>query len=207
MTSHSKKPNNLKSWLNDYFSIVVILVLVLFFFLSYWLVLGPKFFSTKTTIKAEISGEERLYTSSQNKLATLMDIQKVYQNIKTSDLQKFNTVLPPKYVPERLFGELAEIVQSGGWIVSNITFIPNVIQIAGKSKSEIARARLAANRPGLKKVNFTLSVSAINYPGLKRLLHLLENNLRLIDINSLKFSPSAHTVVLNLTTYYYKTAQ
>ena len=92
--SRQKNHNNLILWLNDYFNIIMAVIFILFLSLAYWLLLGPKFFTTQTEIKTNIVKEENSYADSQKRLATLLDIQKVYQNIKTSDLQKFNSVLP-----------------------------------------------------------------------------------------------------------------
>lgn len=200
-----KNHNNFSFNLGDYANVLIIIILILFSIAAYALILGPKFSNTKEAIHLSIQGNEKLYASSQKKLAVLSDIQKVYQNIKPSDLQKFNTVLPGEYVPERLFGELGEIVKNGGWLVNSIKFAP-AINTQGKSRRQIAQILATTNRPGLKEIKLSLTVSAIDYPGLKRLLSSLEDNLRLIDVQDVEFSPTAHTATLKLITYYYRTA-
>jgi len=200
-----KNYSNLMLLFNDYFSVVIIIVLILFFAGAYLLVLNPKFIATQDAIRANISSEENLYAVSQKKLAVLLDIQKVYENIKPTDLQKFNSVLPGFYPADKLFGELEEIVSTGGWLVDGISF--DVTD--GKAPTDpkkVTKSILTdlSQYPGLEKINVTLSVSAINYAGLKRLLHLFENNLRLTDVTNVSFSPSDRTADLILNTYYYK---
>ncbi len=152
-----KNNNNFSFNLGDYVNVLIIIILVLFSLVTYWLILGPKFSNTKEAIRLSIRGNEKLYASSQKKLAVLSDIQKVYQNIKASDLQKFNTVLPGKYIPERLFGELGEIVKNGGWLVSDIKFAP-AINTQGKSRRQIAQILASANHYGLKEIKLSLTV-------------------------------------------------
>jgi len=96
--------------------------------------------------------------------------------------------LPSVYVPERLYGELEEIFASGGWSLNEVKFSNN------KDETEY---------PGLAQYDVTLSVSSIDYSGLKNLLHLLENNLRLIDVTNLSFSPDNNAATIGLRTYYY----
>ncbi|MFA6995608.1 MAG: hypothetical protein WC249_04390 [Patescibacteria group bacterium] len=200
-----KNRSTLLSWLDDYFNIVMIGVLFLFLFLAYWLVLSPKFLSVQDSIKTSLTSEEKLYASSQKKLAALSDINKVYEKIKlTADLQKFNTVLPGSYAPERLFGELEEIITTGGWVLDNISI--NTSNNAS-STDNTAKTGKTNTVSGLEKINVTLAVSGINYTGFKRLLRILETNLRLMDISSVNFSPSNNTVNLNLVTYYYQTVR
>lgn len=205
-----KNRSDFISWVDEYFNLIMVGVLILFLFLAYWLVLGPKFLSTQETIKNSLAREERLYVSSQKKLAALADINKVYEKIKlTADLQKFNSVLPGSYVPERLFGELEEIIRAGGWVPDDIKISsPSATSsIANTVKANKANTEALVIYPGLEKVNITLSISAINYAGFKRLLRILENNLRLMDITKVDFSPADGTVNLNLTTYYYQAVQ
>jgi len=183
--------NSLNHWLNNYFNAVLAGVLILFLLLAYWLILAPKFQETQADIQANIDAQESLYALSQQKLTDLQATAAIYQAINPADLNKFNSVLPDRYVPERLFGELEDIVGSGGWLVTDIGITP-----AAPSGSD----------GKLWQIGVHLDVSGLDYKGVKTLLRLLENNLRLMDVTQINFSPSGNSATINLLTYYYHAA-
>jgi hypothetical protein len=196
-----KNQNSLNLFLNNYFNALLAGVLILFFILADAFLIIPKFVATQEAVQTKINEEQNLYSASQRKLASLRAVGDIYSKINPADLQKFNGVLPDSYVRERLFGELEETVAQGGWLVNNITLSAGSAATAASATSTLAQI----NDPALQAVNVELSIATIDYSGLKSLLRLLENNLRLLDITSVKFSPGASTVDLTLTTYYYQT--
>ena len=56
----------------------------------------------------------------------------------------------------------------------------------------------------LVTVNVTLAIKGTNYESFKSLLSAFENNLRLMDIVQINFSPSAQTTQMNVNVYYSK---
>jgi len=190
-TRHPQNHNNLNNWLNSYFNAALAGVLLVFLLLAYFLFLGPKFDATKAAIEANIADQENLYVLSQRKLANLKAVAAVYDSIRAADLAKFNGVLPDAYVPERLFGELEEMAASGGWLIKEVTVTPVGVSAADRR---------------LGQISVELSMSGLDYIGFKRFLRLLENNLRLMDVSSLEFSPSDNSANITLTTYYYQPA-
>ena len=54
---------------------------------------------------------------------------------------------------------------------------------------------------GLREVNIALNLSGGDYVALKNFLVDLENNLRLMDVVSLNYSPEAGSNILNIRTY------
>ena len=204
----AKKQNSLNVFLNDYFNIILALVLVLFLFLSYLVFLGPKFRATQEAISANTEEKKVLYETTQKRLANLKAVADVYSKISAADMQKFNSVLPDAYVRERLFGELEEIVEQGGWLISSIsispaedTKAPASAGVAGAS-GNAAATPLISNKIGT--VSLQLSIAAIDYAGFKNLLRILESNLRLFDVTNVSFSPDDDSANIVITTYYYK---
>jgi len=190
-----KNQNTLNSFLDNYFNAILAGGLILFLVASYIFFLAPKFQATQAAINADIAEQRDLEASSQQKLVNLKALAEIYQKIDPNDLQKFNSVLPNDYVPERLFGEIEEIISRGGWLLGTLSI----------SKSADS-ATAASSNPRLGTISLGLSLSAVDYSGLKNLLKMLENNLRLFDVTSVSFSPSSNSASLVLTTYYYKPA-
>lgn len=213
-TNNHKNHNTLNSFLHNYFNLFLAGVLILFFVLSYWFLLGPKFQATKMAIEENIVEQERIYLSEKKKLADLQTIVELYKKINPADLQKFNGVLPSSYVRERLFGELEEIVGRGGWSINSLEIIPekdlskpaapSTTGNGGTAASETAQALFLNKAKDIGQINLTLSLSGIDYAGLKSFLRLIENNLRLFDITSVDFSPTTGVATFKITTYYYQ---
>ncbi|HNX11187.1 MAG TPA: hypothetical protein PKI61_03525, partial [bacterium] len=57
---------------------------------------------------------------------------------------------------------------------------------------------------GIGMMRVSVSVANIDYPHLKKLLGLIEHNLRLTDVQDLSFNPAEKTAALHLSTYYFK---
>ncbi|MCX6794584.1 MAG: hypothetical protein NTY31_01095 [Candidatus Falkowbacteria bacterium] len=205
-----KNQNSLNLFLNNYFNIILAVVLILFLFFAYLVFLSPKFRATQAAISANTEEKQLLYETTQKKLASLKIISEIYQKISPSDLQKFNSVLPDSYARERLFGELEEIISRGGWLISSITISPE--EVAAKAPAPVVNedgtsnpaSAATLNNKKVGTVSLQLSLTAIDYPGFKNLLRILENNLRLFDITSVEFSPEADAATVVITTYYYQ---
>jgi len=189
---NQKNQNNLNLFLNNYFNALLAGALILFLAVAYLVFIGPKFRATQTAIQANLEEQQRLLSDNQKKLANLKSLIELYKKINPADLQKFNNVLPDSYVPERLFGELEEIIGRGGWLVSNI---------------RISRPEETAEIKNPGQLSLELSLGGIDYSGLKNFLRLMENNSRLFDITAVSFSSSGNSARIVLTTYYYKVAK
>lgn len=198
-----KKQNTFNIFLNDYFNIVLAGVLIFFLGISYFIFLMPKFRSTQEAIQANTEEKQLLFENTQKRLANLQAISEIYNKINPVDLQKFNSVLPDNYIRERLYGELEEIIGSGGWILSSVTISPpeSNIQAPVVAGKEIPSPSSGKN---VGAIELKLSINAVDYAGFKRLLRVLESNLRLFDITEIQFSPSGNSAAITLTTYYYQ---
>jgi hypothetical protein len=206
---NAKNQGTLSSLFNEYFQVFLIGIMVVCLVLAYFLLLGPKLRATQLAIQANIDQQEQLYANQQKKLANLRAIAALYQKIDSADLQRFNMVLPDKYVPEKLFGELEEIASQGGWLLSEIDLLSAAdsdkqLTVTDEEGNTIAVAPPVAADKNLGTVNLKLTFGAVDYAGFKNLLRLLENNLRLFDITEVNFSPAASSATIFLKTYYYQ---
>lgn len=197
--------NSLNIFLNEYFNLLILLVLVVVFALAYVLFIGPKFQLTTTTIKENIEGQKRLYAEQEKKLRDLKTVKTVFDNISPADLKKFNGVLPDKYIKEQLFGELEEIVVKNGYLISSMNVTgDDEVDPSGK---EMPAAGVPTDTGRVGKVTVTVTIGAIDYQGFKTLLKTFEMNSRLFDIESVSFSQSGNSAQLEFVTYYYKPVQ
>lgn len=205
ITRVQKNQNSLNLFLNNYFNIIILFIAITALVVAYFIVIKPKYDETMAAIQANIEQQQKLYSDQQKKLNSLKTVSDLYSKISSSDLKKFNGVLPDDYVKERLFGEMDEIIKQNGFILNSVQI--NKAEKKDETKKALSEEERAAAAPVIKtnvsEITIQLSLSAVNYTGFKNLLKLLETNLRLFDVTQVNFSPSDNAVSLSLTTYYY----
>ncbi|QQG52167.1 MAG: hypothetical protein HY931_02350 [Candidatus Falkowbacteria bacterium] len=197
--------NSLNIFLNEYFNLLTLLVLLVVFALAYFLFIGPKFKLTQAAIRENIESQKKLYAEQEKKLRDLKTVKEVFDNISPADLKKFNNVLPDNYIKEQLFGELEEIVVKDGFLITTMSVMSDdAVDVDG---NPMPAAGAPTDNEKIGKVTVTVSIGAINYQGLKTLLKTFEANSRLFDIESVSFSEAGNSAQLEFVTYYYKPAQ
>lgn len=201
MNIEIKKNNKVSKVINDNFDFVIIFIIIFIFIISYFSVIGPKYQSTITSLRENINNQEKIYLEQKVRLDNLKIAFNLYEEIKKNrltDVRKVNAVIPNDYSKERLFGEVERIISSSGFLLSSI----NITREDSAVPSTNSFGEAVPKTVGRMKIS--IAVGAIDYSGLKNLLITLENNNRLMDIQSVAFSPSAKTVNLEIYTYYYK---
>jgi hypothetical protein len=152
-------------------------------------------------ISDNISSHQKILQAEKIKLASLQTAIADFNKIDQVDLDRVNAILPNNYDKELLYGEIEEIIVKSG-------YEPTLISISkeddalkeGATPPKIVVPKVS-DKIGL--VNISINISAIDYAGLKNLLDVFENNLRLIDVEKVALTPDK-TVNLQLVTYYYK---
>jgi len=199
-----KKNNVFTQALNDNFDALLIGVVLIIFLGAYFFLIQPKYQATITTIKTNIANQEKIYFDQKTKLNNLKAAAALYEEIKKDnlgDVRKVNAVLPSDYVKERLFGEIEEIINQSGFLVDSL----EISREEMTKESPLTQNSLGESLPkNIGRVRIVASVGAVDYAGLKNLLFTLENNIRLLDIDKISFSPTAKTATLEIYTYYFK---
>jgi hypothetical protein len=193
------KQNYINNLLNKYFNLFVVIFVSFLLFLSYSFLLRPKADETINAISENISSHEKLLQAEKNKLASLQAAVIAYNTINPTDLARVNAILPDAYDKEALYGELEEIIKKNGFIPTSITLVRED-DIPAKDANN-PKAAKPVTKVGV--VNVTLDVASIDYAGAKKLLGILENNLRLIDIKDINLG-GERSATFNFSTYYYK---
>lgn len=198
------KKNYINSLLNNYFNLFVVVLVTFLLFMSYSLLLKPKLDETTNAISENISSHEKLLQAERNKLLSLQEAIDSYKNIDKIDLDRVNGILPNEYNKEALYGEIEEVIKQNGFIPTSITLTKEgetKENNTGASASTGVTASKVSSKIGT--VNISLNIASIDYAGMKNLLGILENNLRLLDIKQLSLGDGT-SANLELVTYYYK---
>jgi secreted Zn-dependent insulinase-like peptidase len=200
-TRKQKNLNARNTFLNKYFNLIIAVIVIFILFFGYLFVIMPKYNNTKLLIKSNISEQKKLYAQQKRKLDSLRILNELFNKVPVEDINKFNSVLPSKYQAETLFGEFEEIISDGGWTLNSISWTDLASEEENLGEEE---ANSLVNKEGnIGIIELNLQIQNLDYAGVKRLLKVLESNLRLFDIVSLSFSGES-SANLTLYTYYYE---
>lgn len=197
------KKNYINNLLNNYFNLFVVVFVSFLLLISYFLLLKPKVTETTNSISENISSHERLLQAEKTKLANLQEAVRAYQNINKDDLTRVNSILPDEYNKEALYGEIEEIIKQNGFIPTSIALVKEGETTKEGGAQNNVPSPTANSNSHIGTINISLSIASIDYAGMKNLLGVLQNNLRLLDIKELSLSDGG-AATLEMSTYYYK---
>ena len=196
-------------FVNKYFNIIVLAVVLLVFIFGFSFVLKPKY----SKISGVIEESKRIKTerkeSLQKNINTLTRYNKSYEEISSENLNKINTILPEKYASEKLFTDLEHFFVRKGYSLNSINIKDDAkLTDASATRSRRTETKLPVeqaienNSAEVGSMTISLSFQGVNYKSLKNLLALIENNLRLMDVEKISFSHESETLDLDVKTYY-----
>ncbi|MDD4901778.1 MAG: hypothetical protein PHE24_01450 [Patescibacteria group bacterium] len=187
---------------SDYFNWIVGGVVVAIFIIGFFVLLLPKYGQTVDYLN--ISNQQEILDASakRDELSKIQQLLTAYNKIDKQYIDKVNAIAPVIKNKEELFSELNYLVSVNQLFLQSISLSStatyqdqNIVPIAPQEK---------AISGSLETVNIVLSVKGTTYESFKNLLSDLENNLRLMDVLSIKFSPSGQTTSLIINAYYSK---
>lgn len=185
MSKKLKKQINL--YLSHYFLTGTVVISILILAFGYFFIILPAQEKTSSNTTQNKIEQDRISANLTKQLTELNDINGAYQKINKNDISRLKEILPSDPEKEDLMKQMEILVSQYGLMLKSMQVED------GKADSG-----------GLGKVNITLDVSGTDYSGLKNLLSALENNLRLLDIQSVEFNPSDRSTNLTLVAYYQK---
>jgi len=204
-----KTRQRINNLLNKYFKWFVLLLIILLLIGGYYLVVKPKYRETMNSLKTHLRLEKQNYLVKKEKLAKIKKLVSVYKDTKEEKIEKINNFLPSDHNYERLFTEVDSLVSRNGLLLGKLS-----IKVAGeridregrrdRRSREKREANITRDLPsGVEKAELNVNVLGADYNSLKSLLTSLENNMRLMDVISVKFDPENGSAELLVWTYYF----
>lgn len=206
----AKKMVKINVFFSKYFKFAILIIVLIIFFVSYFYILKPKYDKAVEAVKGNIVSQERVYLQQLNKLNKFKQLVAVYNKIPADEKDKLNSLLPPDYIKEQLFIELGYIIPQNGHNLTYLDFEKDKEieaeqegqRRASAQEEKTARSFLNDLPPDIGYIDADLKISSASYNGIRNLLKLLENNLRLIDIYKVSFNPENESLELSFVTYY-----
>lgn len=203
MNSALAKKNKINTLLNRYFNLGVIVLAIFLLLLAYILVLRPKADEVVLSAQETIYSQQRLLQAEQARLDRLTAAVEAYSQINPVDIERVNNILPSDYDKEALFGEVEELINNQGFILTSLVIKKDTDKVEDASVTEEEAPILPEISENIGTIYLQLEVAAIDYAGLKNLLISLEKNLKFLEVANVSLSGD-DTASLTLVTYYYK---
>lgn len=195
--------NSINIFLNNYFNGIAFAFFIILLITGYFFLIRPKYAQITKNTDVSSAEEEAEYRKQADYLSQLRDLDKEFKSINPEDIEKISNILPYELSHEILFAQMEKIVTQNGYILTSLNInAGDAVKKKSRSAEGGAVAPEAAQIGAVKKLGLTMSIKGTDYSGFKKMLSALENNLRLMDINSLSFDPAENGINLEITTYY-----
>jgi len=183
---------------------VLALIALIILVVGYFWLINPKYKQVTELNIISQNKKEADYLASKKQLDELNRLISGHKNISQVDIRRIELALPAEGLPEEIFTQLEFIAKSLGLIIDSIE-----VEVEEEDDKKIVKKKDESdksyefNLPSeIKRIRASLDVKGLNYIGLRNLINALENNLRLMDISSVKYDVSNESVTLELFTYY-----
>lgn len=203
MNSALAQKNKRNTLLNRYFNLGVIVLAIFLLLLAYILILRPKTDEVVLSAQETISSQQRLFQAEQARLDQLTAAVEAYNQINPVDIERVNNILPSDYDKEALFGEVEELINNQGFILTSLVIKKDTDKVEDVSVTEEEVPILPEVSENIGIISLQLEIAAIDYAGLKNLLISLEKNLKFLEVANISLSGD-YAASLTLVTYYYK---
>lgn len=155
-------------------------------------------------LKKDIKIQKETLLEKQDFLAKLETLKKDYQENKDI-VEKVDYILPSGKDEPNLIVQLEALAIEGGLVLEGFEIIPSQEGIIGKAQG----VRVQAESDSKKYKSLTVTLKLVgDYSSLKKFLGEVENNVRLMDVESIDFSPQSgldfqfFNFDISLKTYY-----
>jgi hypothetical protein len=197
---------NISVFLIRYFRRIVFTLTIIILLIGFFFLVLPKYKQISREIKLTSQGKKAEYLERQQYSDLLTKIKAEYQAISSDDIDKISVILPNKKEHEELLAQLEAIVSESGLLLVSLHI-----------KEEKAQDKLTPRRGGkaekddlsgnnipeeINKVAIKMEIVGTDYASFKNILKAIENNLRLMDIVDLSFSPAENKTSLEMFAYY-----
>ena len=198
-----RKINN---FLLNYFDYVIIVTVLIILVSGFFIVIKPKYELVIQDVQLAKINNESEYLIQESYFGKLKKFKNVFDNVEIENKRKIDIILPEKVNVEEFFREIEAIVSKSGLILTSLNIAKDEAGEApdksnkNKTNIEISDNNLELEKVG--KIKITMNVLGVDYDNFKKFIGVIENNLRLMDIENINFSLDGKSVSLDLITYY-----
>lgn len=204
-----KKPNfKLHDFLIGNYKIFLGLAVFMVLGAGYFFLLKPKYDSI-SALTSSGKQQESEYERLQGRLDQLLRLKRAYESIDKIDLEKVGEILPDAPLKDELLARIENMIKRNGLLLTSLQ-IEEVMPEKRTSRLDdtgtpggVAKEKDELGND-VGKIKISMDIVGTDYMNLKRLLDVIENNTRLLDVSRLSFSPETNKTSLEILAYYLK---
>jgi hypothetical protein len=168
-----------RPWVGSAVAVIIILAA------GGWGLVQPQWLRWQNVAEQKAAAAETVQqlTDTAQQLTTIADQYQVIRRDAVRSVGRLDTLVASRIDNARLFSEFQQLVEQTGLVLVSVRISPDP----------------KSNQPQVTLLS--LSVSGGNYPALKRLLQVLERNLRLTDVVTLTFDAQVQTYSITARVY------
>jgi hypothetical protein len=212
-----RRRNAINSFLNSYFSIFIVVIILALLWVSFSFIIKPKFEKVAVSSVDVIDERREIFIKEYERLESYKMAVESLSDINTDDIEKIRNVIPEKQSREDLFIEMT-------YFLFKNNFKADSVRVTSPASAPATTAAVISDRRGgtlesespeyldqtrslPADISFwivEMNIDDIDYIGLKYLLDIVENNLKLKDVFRLEFDPESRQAKIKLVSYYRK---
>lgn len=185
--------------LHRYFFVVAILAFLGIVIGGLAFFVKPKYVAISEKNNAEEAEKVKELSELQTYAERLRSYRNEYNQISAEDKKRVDMMIAGSYLPEDVFTGMEKLISSRGFILNSISV--NSAAADNASAKDSGKQKTAG---ALGEVVIKLDISGASYEGLKQLLAIIENQLRLMDVKKISYSPEGNTASLEISAYFLK---
>ncbi|MFA5247765.1 MAG: hypothetical protein WC415_00765 [Patescibacteria group bacterium] len=190
---HKLIKRKINKFFSDYFNWLVLIVVLIILASGYFVILKPRYDQAMTIINIFSQQEALDFENKKNELEKIKELLASYGEVDSKYKEKISSIAPVRKNKEEIFSEINRLISRNGLLFQEISLSTGGSNIFS-----------TADDPNLETVTINFSVLGADYEAFKNFLSAMENNLPLLDILNLSFSPSSRTASFVVNTYYLK---
>lgn len=169
-----------KPWLGPAIAVVIILLA------AWWGLLKPQWAKWQAVKEQLVQQQNQLIDlqSFSSQISALHDQYLSQQRDYLSSFSRINKLVPSQLNYAQIFYDFQQLIEGNGLVLLGLRISPADVQA-----------------PSPKATTVSLTVAGGNYPALKRILDILERNLRLTDVISLSFDAQVSSYTISARIY------
>lgn len=183
--------------INRFYIIIAVFLVIAILTLGYLLTFNKEYNKIKSLGTVDYQKKINELESKKSNLAQIEKVYDSYKKISQEEIKKLSIMLPPEKDVPSLFIEMEALARESGLALNSI----DVAQAGAVSiTAGLAEGSATLN---IKKLNINLKIQGIDsYDRLKLFLGNVEKSIRILDLNSLSYSPAQDSYGISLVTYY-----
>lgn len=184
-------------FVNNYQLFIALICLLVMAGSLFWFFL-PQYQETLAEANDNYQQAQQDLLDKQKYQASLIQLNDFYKRIDQKTRNKVIDILPAKLDRENLLAEIEAICLANSLLIRS----SDVVVDEDNAPTASSTVNVTSLNSQLRSATIKLELQGKNYQSFKGLLKTIENNLHLMDILRLDYSPGKNQIILEIQVYY-----